>query len=486
MERKQQKREYTTKAGEGETTAAAFSAADDRPDRSFTKRLNDLGARAQRLYDLVRSSFLAGGTAGGQGEVRALFRQDGEFFRSAEKTLGKLSVEEGELRLYLALDPLLFDAAKYHHYDCSGNARCAQFPLMIKIATEQDAAAAAELIGEAVRFGRARGQSSVPGAPSAGSAWGIGVPVQALCYVPVYAGQEGGTTFSPSGTAVGATSSAAPVTRAAAGDEAGKTAKEKESAVPVIVKPPRRGTVVNEQGERIGKIRNYVWRDESHREKGVFVEGEENVFVCSGDTRTGYVDGNDNILTLSNKYLGTIRRPGRRLPVLILLIALITVLTVGLSAYFLNRSENFYAPAIFIATEGGESWEEDENLPVFLNDRFGDSKIAPGMRGSYRFTFENRNDDVLRYSLSFSEQNEYGIRLVYRLKRDGAYLPGAETYVPAEELGLGDLTIEALSSSLFELEWYWQDNDAVDTVAGENAALYTLTISLRAEVAGRN
>ena len=53
------------------------------------------------------------------------------------------------------------------------------------------------------------------------------------------------------------------------------------------------------------------------------------------------------------------------------------------------------------------------------------------------------------------------------------------------ELGLRGMTIEAESTTLFEIEWYWKDNDAVDTAAGENEAQYTLQIEFVAAVRGR-
>ena len=45
------------------------------------------------------------------------------------------------------------------------------------------------------------------------------------------------------------------------------------------------------------------------------------------------------------------------------------------------------------------------------------------------------------------------------------------------------MTIEANSSTVFELQWYWRDNDPVDTEAGENGAQYTLHIAFSAVVA---
>ena len=99
---------------------------------------------------------------------------------------------------------------------------------------------------------------------------------------------------------------------------------------------------------------------------------------------------------------------------------------------------------------------------------------------------ENRNDNALVFSFTFTEANDYGIDITYRLKRDGAYIVGADgNYVGVEPLsvGAGGLTIEANSDSVFELEWKWAHNDAVDTVAGENGATYTLNIGFSAYVA---
>ena len=42
--------------------------------------------------------------------------------------------------------------------------------------------------------------------------------------------------------------------------------------------------------------------------------------------------------------------------------------------------------------------------------------------------------------------------------------------------------INMMGAELFELEWIWAHNDPVDTVAGENEAMYYLHIDFLAEV----
>ncbi len=250
------------------------------------------------------------------------------------------------------------------------------------------------------------------------------------------------------------------------------------------VRLPKRGTVVNQHGDKIGRIRKSVWYDSGDTVQGAFVKDKANVYLVRGEQRTAYLDNNDNVFTLSNGYMATIRRMWR-FPLLLLLILLLvaTAFAFALSAYAIVFSENANdIPVLFLADEEGTSWEDTENLPVFRNEEFGDTVIAPGMKGTYRFIFENRNESQLTYSLSFSEDNTYGIGLRYRLRRDGAYVSGTEGYVAVEELGLGSLTIEAKSSTVFELEWYWEDNDAVDTAAGENNAVYTLNITLLSQI----
>ena len=249
---------------------------------------------------------------------------------------------------------------------------------------------------------------------------------------------------------------------------------------------PVRGKVVNRRGKKIGKVREAGLYDAKGNLRGEFCKEGGNVFLYRQERRAGYVDKNDNIFTLANEYVGTIRR-FRWLTafIVVLILLLCTVTSVALSAYYIAAS-GWYAPVLFVATENGESWQDEEKLPVFANEIFGNATVAPGMQGNYRFVFENRNEDALTYSLTFGEENEYDIEMVYRLKRDGAYVSGAESWLSATELKTEGLTIEPHSSTVFELQWYWRDNDETDTAAGESGAVYTLHISLSAQVDKRN
>ena len=256
----------------------------------------------------------------------------------------------------------------------------------------------------------------------------------------------------------------------------------------IEVKRPKRGRVRDREGFELGKLRRGVWYDTDKNRRGEFIkEDDKNVYLYEGENenrrRTGYVDKHNNIHTLQNEYVGTIvhaRTPW--LLILCILLALITALTCILCAWALSRSESPYAPIIFATEEDGTNWEDREDLSVFYNQTFGDKVIVPGMTGAYRFRMQNNSPDPIVYSLTFSETNEYGIAMRYRLKRDGVYIAGEEGYVTVEELCLEDLSVEEESITLFELEWIWAHNDPVDTVAGENEAMYYLHIDFLAEV----
>ena len=260
------------------------------------------------------------------------------------------------------------------------------------------------------------------------------------------------------------------------------------SAYDIEVKRPKRGRVRDREGFELGKLRRGVGYDTDKNRRGEFIkEDDKNVYLYEGENenrrRTGYVDKHNNIHTLQNEYVGTIvhaRTPW--LLILCILLALITALTCILCAWALSRSESPYAPIIFATEEDGTNWEDREDLSVFYNQTFGDKVIVPGMTGAYRFRMQNNSPDPIVYSLTFSETNEYGIAMRYRLKRDGVYIAGEEGYVTVEELCLEDLSVEEESITLFELEWVWAHNDPVDTFAGENEAMYYLHIDFLAEV----
>lgn len=254
---------------------------------------------------------------------------------------------------------------------------------------------------------------------------------------------------------------------------------------------PRRARVVNHKGEKIGTVRGGVWYDNDQNALASFHKQENNVHMYdAAKAYAGYVDVHDDIRTAGGEYVASLRyfRWGI-LAILAIALTLVTMVAVIFGSFGIGRSGMgalAQEPIFFIVedTEERTGWTEYEDIPIFYNEQFGDRLALPGTKSAYRFRFINNNAHALRFSFTFREENDYGIEMVYSLRRDGAYIAGGEdAYVTAPELSFAGFTIEGGSESLFELCWYWKDNDPVDTNAGENEAIYRLNIEFNAEVA---
>ena len=246
-------------------------------------------------------------------------------------------------------------------------------------------------------------------------------------------------------------------------------------------KLPKRGRAFDKDGGHAGKVKKSVWYDEAGNRLGEFVKEGECVFLKEGGRLLGYVDHNKNVFSSEHMHLATIRTTERLWLLLLLVFLLLITLATGIvSTFYLLRSEADDVPVIRLTDAEGTDWKHIENLPIFENDYFDREAILPGMRGEYRFILENCNDYALTYAISCTEENDFDIDIRYRLMRDGNYLAGEEEYEEIEAFRFEELTIEANSSAFFVLEWYWADDDPVDTEAGENGAEYTFTFAVEA------
>lgn len=246
-------------------------------------------------------------------------------------------------------------------------------------------------------------------------------------------------------------------------------------------KLPRRGRAFDKEGNRAGKVKKCVWYDEAGNRLGEFIKEEERVLFKEGERLLGYVDHNKNVFSNEHMHLATIRTIDRLwLLLLLVFLLLLTLVTGVVSTFFLLRSDADDVPVIRITDVEGTDWKYIENLPIFENDYFDREAILPGMRGEYRFILENCNDYALTYAIACTEENDFEIDIRYRLMRDGHHLAGEEGYEETEALHFEELTIEANSSAFFVLEWYWADDDPIDTEAGENGAEYTFTFAVEA------
>ena len=467
----------TGETGSGEDASGRFGMLSGE-SMTFAQRMSGAGYVTGRRYDAIKNELLRYRHPRTGKGVRAKLSKTGENFSFGRKTLAMLRVSGATLRLFLALDPAKYSGGRYHHKDMSATARYARCPMLLRLTSDRQVRYAQELIGKLMRE---NGLEEDPDYVACDQAGAFGKPKrQKRVYVRVPA---------PASVAGARGRSAAERAADPVAEEIAAAAPVQEAQLPpeaVKARLPRRGSVYDRFGEKIGVLRRGVWYGAEKEEKGAFREqGEGVLYYPSGqDTALAYLDGNGNLLTSLHKHVATIKRSRLPLLVLIVLCAALALLAVLLGALAVPHSAEPYAPTIFLTDEEGTHWSEQEDLSVFFNEEFGDAVIAPGMSGAYRFVFENANEDAVEYSLTFREENEYGIALKYRLVRDGAPVTGEE-YLPAGELGVTGLTLEARSSALFELQWYWEHNDEADTAAGAAGASYTLHIGLTAAVRGQ-
>jgi len=115
-----------------------------------------------------------------------------------------------------------------------------------------------------------------------------------------------------------------------------------------------------------------------------------------------------------------------------------------------------------------------------------DKRLAPGRKGSYRFTIDNtQNSFKSLYTVEFIAKDNLPegmkIPVVYRLKAGNSYVAGDEdTWCDPDQLDQ-DRIIEGKSSVVYTLEWQWQPGEN-DNLYGKLARNADYSYSLRIKV----
>lgn len=126
--------------------------------------------------------------------------------------------------------------------------------------------------------------------------------------------------------------------------------------------------------------------------------------------------------------------------------------------------------------------EKDTQLNIFNNEKFkGEKIIAPHSQGTYKFYIRNKSNRDINYNIKFSDEMKKFVNMKYRLKIDNIYIRGnEECYTTIEKLDVDNITVPKDSINMFTLEWYWEDNDELDTKVGTSDERY-YTINLKIE-----
>lgn len=451
-----------------------------RNNRSFSERMAEAGYVPGRRYDIIKNLFLSYKTKERRPKsVNCKISKSGEVFYLGRKNFAKICIVGGYLRIYLALDPKNYNVDKYHHRDYSDVSKYQKYPMMLKLSSDRQVKYAEELIKEILESNNFELDENYV------------YKDQANIFKKIYR-KKSKTNDLSSINSLKTEENEEDVEDENDEENEDNSNQKTTSQISfekvlnvenIDIKIPRHAKIVNKKGEEVGKLDDDVWYDLNENENGYFKKEETNVFYYYNNTKKGYVDKNHNILSLSNEYIATIKiNKNIWLYILLILLIVATLFSSLWAAYNVFYSNSNSVPTIFVTSENGEEWSTNKKLPIFYNDVFGDEVVIPGMKGKYRFRFENKNENRIQYSLQFSEQNEYNIEMVYRLKKDNVYIAEKENYIDVNKLNVTDLTIESKSSTILELEWFWKDNDDIDTIAGNNKAMYSLTISFSAYV----
>ena len=135
-----------------------------------------------------------------------------------------------------------------------------------------------------------------------------------------------------------------------------------------------------------------------------------------------------------------------------------------------------------VVTEDDIGIEKDTQLNIFNNEKFkGEKIIAPHSQGTYKFYIKNKSNRDINYNIKFSDEMKKFVNMKYRLKIDNIYIRGNEEgYTTIENLDVNNVTVPKDSINVFTLEWYWEDNDELDTKVGTSEERY-YTINLKIE-----
>lgn len=131
-------------------------------------------------------------------------------------------------------------------------------------------------------------------------------------------------------------------------------------------------------------------------------------------------------------------------------------------------------------TENDIGIEKNTKLNIFNNEKFkGEKIIAPHSKGTYKFYIKNKSNQDMRYNISFEDEMKKIVNMKYTLKIDNIFIKGSEdSYTSIEQLGITDITVPKDSVNIFTLEWYWEDDDKLDTEIGTSDDRY-YTINLK-------
>ena len=102
--------------------------------------------------------------------------------------------------------------------------------------------------------------------------------------------------------------------------------------------------------------------------------------------------------------------------------------------------------------------------------------------GTYKFYIRNKSNQDMTYNITFTDEVKKFVNMKYKLKMDNIYIKGnEEEYVTINNLNVSNISVLKDSANIFTLEWYWEDNDELDTQIGiSDERYYTINLDIEA------
>lgn len=144
-------------------------------------------------------------------------------------------------------------------------------------------------------------------------------------------------------------------------------------------------------------------------------------------------------------------------------------------------------PVLTVKTDG-EQWGANQDLSVFTG------KLYPGKSGDYAFEIENPTEFELEYTLTLTDENDWGGRspLEYRLRMNNVYIGETNGWIAMADsrntIAFDDIHFTPDSSHIITIEWRWpfeSGNDDADTQAGQASGIYFLNVDITAAIVGQ-
>lgn len=205
----------------------------------------------------------------------------------------------------------------------------------------------------------------------------------------------------------------------------------------------------------------------------------------------GIVEENDNIAQQIRKLEETIRKNRIKDNIIIILfiIVIFFLCILGyriqkIGYYFVETSGIGEIDDIIKITEDGLELGENAQLNIFNNSEYNNEKIiAPHSKGTYQFCIKNEIDSNITHNIKFFDEMSNFVNMKFKLKLNNVYICGNENeYVSIDELKYNNIILVDNSTSVYTLEWYWDDNDLMDTYIGSSPEkeYYTLGLNIQA------